>query len=334
MRNNRSSMWVPTLTLLLSYIQNIICGGLRILATDVYERWSEEGEPLDAEADRQSSVEQDAEVLSQASTKLLPALFKLVESIQGTSTKAPGAGETMDVDEGKKGGSKNVALDSQRSQSVIEAIAAFARLVPKSYLHSLFKKVMQRLLAASQSEERETEKICTLLGLSQALVTSQALDDASISLLYRAIRPLIRSDEHEARVQKRAYKVLLAICQCHPSFVTEPELLRELIELLLDSIMTSQVSARHMRLKCMALIVEGFEDGNAEHNVSNPNRFLFVATTHTTHSEPTWRFISSSGCHCQDCSRSSALSQRFQRKGERGCVPAAGFHGSHPREQG
>ena len=45
--------------------------------------------------------------------------------------------------------------------------------------------------------------------------------------------------------------------------------MNELIELLLDSIMTSQVSARHMRLKCMALIVEGFEDGNDEHNVSS-----------------------------------------------------------------
>lgn len=164
---------------------------------------------------------------------------------------------------------KNVPVDSQRSQSVIDAIAALARLAPKPYLQSLFKKVMQRLLAASQSEEQETEKICTLLGLSQALVTSQALDDASISLLYRAIKPLIRSDEHEARVQKRAYKVLYAICQCHSSFVSEQGLLQELLELLLDSIMTSQVSARHMRLKCMTLIVEGFEDGNAEHNVSH-----------------------------------------------------------------
>jgi len=233
----------------------------------MYDRRVREGEPLDAEEDSGSSVDQDAEVLAQASTKILPALFKLVETIQGTSTKTDGAGE-MDVDEGNKGGSKNVALDSQRTQSVIDAIAAFARLAPKPYLQSLFKKVMQRLLATSQSEEQETEKICTLLGLSQALVTSQALDEPSISLLYRAVKPLIRSDEHEARVQKRAYKVLFAICQCHSSFVTEPGLLQELVELLLDSIMTSQVSARHMRLKCMALIVDGFEDGNAEHDVS------------------------------------------------------------------
>lgn len=235
---------------------------------DIHERSNGEDELVDAGEDNESSdAEHDAEILSQASTKILPALFKLVETIQGTVTKA-GDDDMMDVDENAKGGDKNAQLDSQRAQSVIDAIAAFARLAPEPYLQSLFKKVIQRLLAASQSEARETEKICTLLNLSQALVTSQALDKASISLLYRAVKPLIRSDEHEARVQKRAYKVLNEICQIHPSFVLEPGLLQELIELLLDSIMTSQVSARHMRLKCMSLIVEGFQAGNDEHNVS------------------------------------------------------------------
>lgn len=174
----------------------------------------------------------------------------------------------MDVDKVKPSGdTRNV--DSQRSPSVVDAIAAFARLAPKPYLQSLFKKVMQRLLVACQSDEVETEKICALLELFQALVTSQALDDASKSFLYRAIKPLIHTNEHEARVQKRAYKVLLEICKCHPSFVTEPALLEELTALLLDAIMTSQVSARHMRLKCMALIVEGFDGANADHAVSN-----------------------------------------------------------------
>ena len=233
----------------------------------VYERSNGEEELVDAEQDdNESSARQDVKVLAGASTKILPALFKLVETIQGTATKVGNV--MMDVDENKKGATKNSDLDSQRAQSVIDAIAALARLAPKPYLQNLFKKIMQRLLAASQSEERETEKICTLLSLSQALVTSQALDNASVSLLYRAVKPLVRSDELEARVQKRAYKVLYAICQYHHSFVTEPGLLQELIDLLLDSIMTSQVSARHMRLKCMTLIVEGFGGGNTDHNVS------------------------------------------------------------------
>lgn len=235
------------------------------------ERRNNKGANYEVEKER-GGVEQDAQVLAQAATKILPSLFKLVETIHGTGTekKSNSEHDTMDMDEDKPSGdTKNV--DSQRSQSVIDAIAAFARLAPKSFQQSLFKKVMQRLLvASSQSDEMgTTEKICALLRLSQALLISQVLDDASVSLLYRAVKPLIRTDDNEARVQKRAYKVLLEICTCHTSFVTEPALLQELTALLLDSIMTSQVSSRHMRLKCMKLIVEGFDGANEDHAVSH-----------------------------------------------------------------
>lgn len=273
-------------------------------------------------------MEQDAEVLAQASTKILPSLFKLVETIHGTATekKSDSAEDTMDVDNAKPSGdTRNV--DSQRSQSVIDAVAAFARLAPKPYLQSLFKKVMQRLLVASQSDEVETEKICTLLGLSQALVTSQALDDASISLLYRAIKPLIRTDEHEARVQKRAYKVLLEICQCHSSFVTEPALLEELTALLLDSIMTSQVSARHMRLKCMVLIVEGFDGENTDHAVSNIMSFCHIALVVAELILLRSRVVLFSGCNRKDCAGSVTLSEGLQWKGKRGRLSIAYLDG-------
>jgi hypothetical protein len=185
---------------------------------------------------------------------------------------------------------------------------------------------MQRLLVASQSDEIETEKICTLLGLSQALVTSQALDDASISLLYRAIKPLIRTDEHEARVQKRAYKVLLEICKCHPSFVTEPALLEELTALLLDSIMTSQVSARHMRLKCMALIVEGFDGLSTDHTVSNIMIFAILPWYCRAYHAPL-SVILVSGCNRKDCAGSVTLSEGLQWKGKRGRLSVAYLDG-------
>lgn len=213
-----------------------------------------------------ASVDTDTKVIGKASTTILPSLFKLLESIHGTNTiKKAGGEDSMDEDlGGPTGGNKDV--DSQRSQSVIETIASLASLTPKPFLQGLFKKVMQRLLAASQSDEAETPKVCTLLELCQALVTSRALDDASISLLCRAIKPLVRTDENEARVQKRAYKVLLEICKRYPSFVTQPERLGDLTSLLLDSIMTSQVSARHLRLKCMTLIVQAFDDENPEYS--------------------------------------------------------------------
>lgn len=234
---------------------SIICGGLKTLATGIFDRRSinDEGEV-------------EADILAELTTKLLPALFKLVETLNGTLSEVTNAKDSMDVDEGDAESKQNIqSLEAQRVQSVTEAIAALSRLAPKAYLQGLFKKVIQRLLAATQSEEDETEKISTFLGLSQALVSSEALDEDSVALLYRAVKPLIRSDLHESRVQKKAYKVMAEICSQYPSFVTEHERLNELTELLVGSIMTCQVSARHMRLKCMALIVNEFDSTNKQH---------------------------------------------------------------------
>ena len=208
----------------------------------------------------------DEEVLSNVSTKLLPALFKLVETMQGAATTAHSKkdDEEMDGDDDKKSLTEDRGPEAQRVQSVTAAIAELARVAPPLYVQSLLKKVIQRLLTAMQSEEDETEKIVTLLGLSQSLVSSESLDDDSIALLYRSVKPFVRSDEHPPRVQKRAYKVLLEICQKHPQFVTEPQRLSELTELLVGSLMTCQVSARHLRLKCMTMVVTGFSSSNKE----------------------------------------------------------------------
>ena len=234
---------------------SVICGGLKTIATGVLERreMNDEGR-------------QQAQVVSELTPKLLPSLFKLVETLNGTSSESASTPkDDMDVEEVEPDSKKNVqSLEAQQVQCVTEAIAELSRLAPKPYLQGLFKKVMQRLLAATQSDKNESEKICTFLGLSQALVSSEALDETSISLLYRALKPLIRSDEHESRVQKKAYKVMVEICSEYPKFVTEPERLIELTELLVGSIMTCQVSARHMRLKCMALIVNEFDFSNTQ----------------------------------------------------------------------
>jgi ribosomal RNA-processing protein 12 len=225
----------------------ILCGSLKILA----------------QATQHSG---DEEVLSKVSTKLLPALFKLVETMQGSAATSHNKkdDEDMDGDDDKKAAAGDRGPEAQRVQSVTAAIAELAHVAPPSYVQSLLKKVIQRLLTATQSEEDETEKIVTLLGLSQSLVSSESLDNDAIALIYRAVKPFVRSDEHPPRVQKRAYKALLEICQKHQQFVTEPERLSELSELLIGSLMTCQVSARHLRLKCMTMVVAGFSSSNKE----------------------------------------------------------------------
>lgn len=168
----------------------------------------------------------------------------------------------------------------QQVEVVTDAIGVLAQTCPREFLQTLFKKVVQRLLLAtteitgSQGDNDSTNatlRVISLLGLAQALVASSSLDDASLSLLYRSVRPLVRSDEHSPKVQKRGYKVLAEICERHRDFVNSEERLGEMTTLMVDSLVTCQVSARHMRLKCLTHIVVGFDPDNNAHMAVIPD---------------------------------------------------------------
>jgi ribosomal RNA-processing protein 12 len=250
----------------------IVCGGLKLLTIGVMERSAASSPSLDSK--------EDYAVLSNVSTKILPSLFKLVETLNQSTSSKGGDGEEMEIDGSssstkgaKQSSSKEQQNNMQLVEAVTDAIGQLAQICPRDFLQGLFKKVVQRLLLAttevadnSEGDKNATAlRMCSLLGLGQALVASGSLDDASLSLLYRAIRPLVRTDEHDPRVQKRAYRVFSEICERHKDFVTSDERLSEMIDLLVDSIVTCQVSARHMRLKCMTCIVDGFDSSNSAH---------------------------------------------------------------------
>ena len=212
-------------------------------------------------------------MLSNVSTRILPSLFRLVETLNESQKT-----NSDDMDTDDQSSKEKQAIRQQNMQlveTVTDTIGKFAQLCPHEFLQNLFKKVVQRLLiATTEAGDGEDDKapkdvqalrMCSLLGLGQALVASGSLDDDSVLLLYRAARPLVRSDEHDSRVQKRAYKVLAEICEKHKDFVTSNERLDEMTDLIIDSIVTCQVSARHMRLKCMTYIVQGFDSSNQAH---------------------------------------------------------------------
>jgi ribosomal RNA-processing protein 12 len=204
----------------------------------------------------------EANVVGDAIVKLLPILFKFVSQFHDVESHSTTEKHGMDVDT-PEFVSENRSDSFQKVQFVTETISSLARLASHDFLHGLFKKLMHRLLEEIQSETSDAERICAFLNLSQALVASRVLDEANLSFLYRALKPLIRNDEYGARVQKRAYKVLAVICEKHHAFIVQSERLQELSTLLTGTIMTSQVAARHMRLKCLDIIVKGF-DRNCE----------------------------------------------------------------------
>jgi len=241
----------------------IICGGLKNLTIGIMERA--------AASPSSSKATEDRDVLSNVSTKILPSLFKLVETLNQSSSKANEEG-SMDIDTKSKEAQTKNQQSTQLVEAVTDTIGQLAQICPPEFLQNLFKKVVARLLQATTEVGEGNDKNATamrmssLLGLGQALVASGSLDEASLSLLYRSVRPLVRTDEHDPRVQKRAYKVLAEICDRHKEyFVNSPERLGEMTDLLVDSIVTCQVSARHMRLKCMGCIVSGFDSENATH---------------------------------------------------------------------
>ena len=157
--------------------------------------------------------------------------------------------------------------DGQKNRAITHAISALAGQAPGPFIHNMFQKLMHRLLEEIQSQTCDREKVCSLLNLSESLVVAEVLEETDISFLYRALNPLLRTDEYGARVQKRAYKVLGEISQHHHSFVADSNRLKELSALLSNAIMTSHVSARCMRLKCLNLILEGFNEDDKDHLV-------------------------------------------------------------------
>lgn len=161
------------------------------------------------EAKQAAESKQDYDILSNISTKILPSLFKLVENLIQNPTESSSS-DPMDEDTPLS--NQQQAYHQQHMQfveSVTDAIGYLVRVCPRGFLHNLFKKVVQKLLTAStevesiDKKEENNLRMCSLLGLAKSLVASGSLDDASLSLLFRAICPLVRTDEHDPRVQKR-----------------------------------------------------------------------------------------------------------------------------------
>lgn len=209
-----------------------VCQGLQVLLQSTQE--SRPGESRDA----------DLEALSRLSKKFLPTLFNILD------------GCPLDDSTGR---AKIPALS--------ETISAYALIAPPTFVSALFKKLVQRMLLATQVTGDEGEvfkqkatqlssnqKAVILCELALALVPT--LDEAGVALLYKVVRPCVRLDRDLA-LQKRAYRVLGALCDHHRgSFLGSAETREDLVPLLTESLLTCHVSARHMRLRVLGSIVK------------------------------------------------------------------------------
>ena len=195
----------------------------------------------------------DRDALKGLEGKVMPALFNLVDTLSSSGDASAAASASADTDS-----SSNIS-PAQKLSAVTAAIATYSKVCSPPFLASLFKKIMQKLLLATQSSpsKENDAKLMNLLDLSHSIVPT--LDAASVGLMVRAVKPMIRSDAHDALVQKRGYKVLLSLFEHHASAVTAGEGLASTVEFLASAMMTAHVSARNMRLQCLTFLVESLD---------------------------------------------------------------------------
>ncbi len=183
---------------------------------------------VDAAADDSTTYE----TLSPLASKVMPTLFNVLEALDHGDTQS-----------------------SQRASSLTQTVASYSTVAPKPFLASLFKKVMNRLLASTSAPPLDTKKVSTFLDLSTSLVP--ILEASEVSLLYRSLKPLVRASS-DSSVQKRAYRALLALFENHASAVLDTDQLDDVVSFLSDTLLTSHVSARNARLKCLDHAVRSF----------------------------------------------------------------------------
>lgn len=123
-----------------------VCAALQALVKGVKVR--------EAEGDQQAKV--DREKVSNTATRFLPKLFALVDPGEGHTTGSTvQAGEEVDGGVGDKDPAAAAAAANERTAAVCAAAAAMASVAPASYLSSLFKKLLHKLIEATAASARE-----------------------------------------------------------------------------------------------------------------------------------------------------------------------------------
>jgi ribosomal RNA-processing protein 12 len=87
----------------------------------------------------------------------------------------------------------------------------------------------------------------------------RSIDETNVTLLYRVIKPYLL-DDTDPSMQKRAYAVLVSICEHHPFFVTSESNLKDMTDSLCESLLTCSIPAKKMRLRCLYHIITAMEN--------------------------------------------------------------------------
>ena len=191
----------------------------------------------------------DVQALSALAHKFLPAMFSLLEASCAAATAADDPGQ------------KPSSGEAARRAALRAAIAAYASVAPGPLVARLLKRLSQRLLegatAASQGKSHATAAVvsasCAFAALAAELAPLAAREEAL--LLLRVLSPLLRLDGAPA-LQKRAYRLLLALLGSQRPILAEGRRLEGLLGLLSGgALMNCAPASRALRLRCLSRLV-------------------------------------------------------------------------------
>eukprot|EP00742_Colponemidia_sp_Colp-10_P007043 GILJ01007559.1.p1 GENE.GILJ01007559.1~~GILJ01007559.1.p1 ORF type:complete len:1269 (-),score=253.53 GILJ01007559.1:82-3888(-) len=135
-------------------------------------------------------------------------------------------------------------------QPLLDVIQAFSTVASPALLSEMFKVVMQKWLQATTgqtSADAHQRKIEAHALSDLALALIRGLDNESIVLLYRVVKPQLQ--EEDAVLQKKAYKVLHRLLEFHPDWATEAA--GDIRGALTESLANCSISAKKARLLCI-----------------------------------------------------------------------------------
>ena len=152
--------------------------------------------------------------------------------------------------------------------NLLSAATWYCKLTEQNFLDTIATKLLTKLLKATTADVAAEGNASALLGLALAVVGAPQLSSKSVHDFYRTLRPLLSGEVSEV-LQKRAYKVLSALCEHHISKAntSAPEWawVSELGVLLQDSLLSVSSTVKRHRLKCLSFVVQGLnllsEDG-------------------------------------------------------------------------
>jgi len=180
--------------------------------------------PFDHSVLTLATAQSNLSILSSFAKNFLPLLFNLVSRIE------------------------------HKRDVVLECVESYASISDATTINALFKRVLQRLLEADTAamsgvvDVSVSDRAHVMSDIVLAMTSS--LDETNVGLLWRSVEVQLSSSD--AITQKKAYKLLSAICRHHPQYFAQHW--QQILAAVTAATASLLPSAAKVRLTCLTAL--------------------------------------------------------------------------------